>query len=262
VLGNHDHWSGADEVKRTLVRAGAEVLSNQHTILTVRHQRIQLVGLEDAYTGHADREKACKGLRADLPALGLSHIAEEADGLWARHIPLVLSGHTHGGQVTLARLHELALGVIAGHKYVHGLYGTRGNAGAHPLPDGLKEATAQGRERSTRTPASGLPSHGHGHAHHGPLSQLPHRAGPTGGGAVYVGAGIGAAVVPLRLGERGKRELTIFELGQEPGTFEEHHAEQPALRGRKPTSEKTARRAAAVARKKQRREQQALRRPR
>lgn len=256
VLGNHDHWSGADEVRRTLVRAGAEVLSNQHTILTVRQQRIQLVGLDDAYTGHADREKACKGLRADLPTLGLSHIAEEADGLWARQIPLVLSGHTHGGQVTLARLHELALGVIAGHKYVHGLYGTRGNAGAHPLPDVPRDSHA--RERSGRTPVAGLPAQA---GHQGPLPHLPHRTGASGGGAVYVGAGIGAAVVPLRLGERGKRELTIFELGQEPGTFEEHHAEQPPLRGRKPTSEKTARRAAAVARKKKRREQQALRRP-
>jgi len=256
VLGNHDYWSGADEVRRTLQRAGAEVLSNQHTVLTLRHQKLQLVGLDDAYTGHADREKACKGLRTDLPTLGLSHIAEEADGLWARHVPLVLAGHTHGGQVTLARLHELALGVIAGHKYVHGLYGTRGKAGAHPLPNtpsgaaaAIAHATsahphkAVARDRGSKTPAPGLPIHvGHTRA----------------AGAVYVGAGIGAAVVPLRLGERGKRELTIFELGHEPGTFEEHHLEQSALPGRKPTLAKTARRAAAVARKKQRRDRRAL----
>jgi hypothetical protein len=191
-----------------------------------------------------------------LPTLGLSHIAEEADGLWARQVPLVLAGHTHGGQVTLARLHELALGVIAGHKYVHGLYGTRGKAGAHPLPSAPSGTTAvmthasgghankpATRERGTKTPAPGVPIHV-GHAR------------PA--GAVYVGAGIGAAIVPLRLGERGKRELTIFELGQEPGTFEEHHPEQAALPGRKPTLAKTARRAAAVARKKQRRDRRAL----
>jgi hypothetical protein len=81
------------------------------------------------------------------------------------------------------------------------------------------------------------------------------RAGKNGHGtgAVYVGAGIGAAVIPFRLGERGKRELTIFELGCAPGAFDEHHAEQAALPGRKPTKEKEAARAAQVIRKRERR---------
>ena len=45
--------------------------------------------VDDAYTGHADVEKAVKGLRRDLPTLGLSHIAEEADALWRHGVPLV-----------------------------------------------------------------------------------------------------------------------------------------------------------------------------
>ena len=155
--------------------------------ITLRHERLQVVGLDDAYTGHARRDEAVKGLRKDLPSIGLSHIAEEADGLWRHGVPLVLSGHTHGGQVTLARLHELAVGIIAGHKYVHGLYGSRRRRGS-----------AHGDEPN---------------------------------GAVYVGAGIGAAVVPLRLGDRGRREVTMFELGCEPGDFVEHHAEQEPMRG-------------------------------
>ena len=198
VLGNHDHWSGSREVRRALQRGGVEVLDNAHTTITLRGERLQLVGLDDAYTGHADREKATKGLRRDLPTLGLSHIAEEADALWAKGVPLVLSGHTHAGQVTLAGLHELALGRLGGHRYVHGLYGTR-----------------QERERE---------------------------------GALYVGAGIGASVVPLRLGERGRREVAVFELGMAPGAFLEHHEAQPPLPGRPPTAEQKARRAAKVVR--------------
>ena len=198
VLGNHDYWSGAGEVKRVLHAAGVEVLENRHTVMTLRRQRLQVVGLDDAYTGHADRAQALKGLRDDLPTVGLSHIAEEADGLWARGVPLVLSGHTHAGQVTLARLHEIAVGKVAGHKYVHGLYGAR----------------------------------------------RPEAKGPT--GCVYVGAGIGAAVMPFRLGDRGRRELAVFELGAEVGTFDEHHSEQPALPGRKPTKAIIERRRAAV----------------
>jgi predicted MPP superfamily phosphohydrolase len=203
VLGNHDYWAGAEEVCMALRRAGVEVLRNQHTTLKVRGQQIQIVGLDDAYTGHARLDKAVAGLRHDIPALALSHIAEEADRLWPHGIPLVLSGHTHGGQITLARLHEITLGKIGGHKYVHGLYGSR-----------------QANDN---------------------------------GGAVYVGAGIGAAVMPLRIGERGKREVTIFELGIPPGRFDEHHAEQLALPGRKVSARKLERRIAKVARKRQQR---------
>ena len=210
VLGNHDHWSGADEVRRALERGGVEVLCNRHTTITLRHERLQIVGLDDAYTGHARRDEAVKGLRHDIPSIALSHIAEEADGLWRHGVPLVLSGHTHAGQVTLARLHEFAVGKLAGHRYVHGLYGSRRHAGQR--------------------------------AHHEPA------------GAVYVGAGIGAAVVPFRFGDRGKREVTMFELGCEPGDFVEHHTEQEPLKGRKPTQRTIARRAAAVLRKRLRRE--------
>ena len=204
VLGNHDHWAGGAEVGRALRLAGAEVLSNSHTELTLRRQRVQVVGLDDAYTGQADWQAAVRGLRVDLPSIGLSHIAEEADALWGAGVPLVLAGHTHAGMVTVARLHELAIGRLAGHRYIHGLYGTRG-------------------------------------------------AGAPGAGAVYVGAGVGAAVMPIRLGERSQREVTLFELGCLPGTFREPLAEQIPAPGRVPTPRQVYRRAARVVRNEQRR---------
>jgi len=204
VLGNHDHWSGAAEVRRALRKGGAEILDNASTIITLEHERLQLVGIDDAYTGHADIPRAIKGLRPDVATIALSHIAEEADRLWHHGIPLVLSGHTHAGQITLARLNELALGRMVGHKYIHGLYGTRDE--------------------------------------------------PPPAGAVYVGAGIGAAVIPLRIGERARREVTLFELGYRPGLFDEHHGTQEALPGRPPSEKTMAQRALAVAKKQARRE--------
>lgn len=201
VLGNHDHWSGAHAVRKALARAGVAVLDNAHTVITLRRQELQVVGIDDAYTGHADVEKATRGLRDDLPTIGISHIAEEADHLWEKGVPLVFSGHTHAGQVTLARMHEILLGRIIGHKYVHGLYGSRKRV-----------------------------------------------EGPK--GAVYVGAGIGAAVVPLRLGERGKREVAVFELGASAGAPWEHHSEQPALKGRAPSQRTRERRKKQLERKK------------
>ncbi len=205
VLGNHDHWAGAEEVRNALTKAGAEVLDNAHTTISLRHQTLQIVGLDDAYTGHASWRDATKGLRKDLPTIALSHIAEESEALWSQGVPMVFSGHTHAGQITVARLHELSVGRLAGHRYIHGLYGTRRNE-------------------------------------------------PPPAGAVYVGAGVGAAVVPMRIGERAQREVTFFELGQELGAFDEHHEEQEAHPGRKPSARTKERRAYAVLRKRMRRD--------
>jgi hypothetical protein len=125
VLGNHDHWAGADAVTRALVRAGAIVLRNAHTTLTVGGEQLQIVGVDDAFTRHADVERATRGLRADVATLGLSHIGEQADALWKRGVPLVLSGHTHAGQIAALGVHRFFVGRLAGHRYVHGLYGDR-----------------------------------------------------------------------------------------------------------------------------------------
>jgi predicted MPP superfamily phosphohydrolase len=163
VLGNHDHWTNAQAVKKALRSAGAEILENSHTVIKIRHEELQVLGLDDAYTRHADIAKATKGMKKNMATLGLSHIGECADELWLKHVPLVLSGHTHGGQITIAGIHELILKKVVGHKYIHGFYGHR------------------------------------------------HQAFPK--GAVYVSAGIGAAVMPLRMGEKGKREIAIFDLG-------------------------------------------------
>ena len=58
----------------------------------------------------------------------------------------------------------------------------------------------------------------------------------------------------MRLGERAKREVAFFELGEQPGAFDEHHQEQPAYQGRAPSLKTMERRAQAVLRKKQKRE--------
>lgn len=93
VLGNHDHWVDAERVSEALQAAGAQVLRNA----SVTVAGITVVGLDDHGTGHADADAATRGL--DGPALGLSHHPMAAPTLWERGVPLVLSGHTHAGQV-------------------------------------------------------------------------------------------------------------------------------------------------------------------
>lgn len=160
VLGNHDHWTNAQAVSKAIKKGGAELLLNQNTKLEIDHKRLQITGLDDPYTDHDDIRKATRGLKKGLPTIGLSHIGESAEKLWQKNTDLVLAGHTHAGQVTVAGVNELLLGKIGGHKYIHGLY-------PNPL---------------------------------NPQQQL------------YVGAGVGSAVIPIRIGEKAKREVTIFHL--------------------------------------------------
>lgn len=115
VLGNHDHWCGAARVREALTRAGIEVLDNAWTQIG----ELALCGMDDSTTSHHDAEQATRGVRG--PRLGLSHNPDGAPELWEQGVGVVLSGHTHGGQ-----LHWKAVtpGVYAalGTRYLSGTY--------------------------------------------------------------------------------------------------------------------------------------------
>src|SRR5690606_27979933 len=81
------------------------------------------------------------------------------------------------------------------------------------------------------------------------------RRAPAPMGSVYVGAGIGAAVMPVRIGERAKREVAFFDLGVAPAEdAREHHASQMPMPGRKPSEATQRKRQLAVMKKQLKRE--------
>ena len=99
VYGNHDHWNGADSVGRALSQAGVRMLVNETARLTIRGAPWRLVGLDDPVTKNHDVAAAFRDPDMAVPLVVLSHLAE-ATHEFATHAPaLVLSGHTHGGQV-------------------------------------------------------------------------------------------------------------------------------------------------------------------
>ena len=125
VLGNHDHWTGADAVRDVLRRADVEVLDNAWTTVRVGSSDIQVVGLDDVHTGNHDIDKATRGLDENLPSIALSHVGDAADALWDAGVELVFSGHTHAGQVIAGDLLERVFNRITKARYIHGLYGCR-----------------------------------------------------------------------------------------------------------------------------------------
>lgn len=121
TLGNHDHWSGAAEVQAALEAEGVTVLRNAHARLELAGRELDVVGVDDAYTGHDDLDAAFEGVTAPGRALVLSHDPRSADRLVERGARLILSGHTHGGQVSVPFVTR-AVARTMGTKYLAGWY--------------------------------------------------------------------------------------------------------------------------------------------
>lgn len=100
VLGNHDFRVDADQVARALRREGIEVLRNRHTFLRHRGEALPIAGIDDLRYG-ADLTRALRGIRAGSPTVLLSHNPKVIRRAALHGVSLVLSGHTHGGQVKL-----------------------------------------------------------------------------------------------------------------------------------------------------------------
>lgn len=101
VLGNHDHYTDAELTTRALTRARINVLNNANTRLTRGGATLQLAGVDDWSWGQSDFARALHGLDARRPTILLSHQPIVLDLLPAAGVSLILSGHTHGGQLRL-----------------------------------------------------------------------------------------------------------------------------------------------------------------
>jgi uncharacterized protein len=100
VLGNHDFRVGAREIAQALDRNGVEMLRNTHKTLRRRGQNLYLAGIDD-FRYRADLPRAMRGIPNGAPTVLLSHNPSIIDMAAEMGINLVLSGHTHGGQVRL-----------------------------------------------------------------------------------------------------------------------------------------------------------------
>jgi uncharacterized protein len=98
VLGNHDYFTWGSGVARALASCGYEVLKNQTTISEINGAPLALVGVDDPVTRHDDFDAAFKGSNG-YTKIVLCHAPDAGPMLAERGADLVLSGHTHGGQI-------------------------------------------------------------------------------------------------------------------------------------------------------------------
>jgi len=128
ILGNHDYMAGADEIADALHQHGIPVLRNAYLPIERGRSRIWLAGLEDPVCGKPEPDQAIPLMirnQPNEPVILMCHAPDFVDDLLrhpaGRSISLMLSGHTHGGQVRIPMLGAFHLPPY-GRKYIEGWF--------------------------------------------------------------------------------------------------------------------------------------------
>jgi hypothetical protein len=121
VMGNHDYAHGIDETRREMRRAGICELTNEGVWLKRGGDRVRLAGVDDLWWGKPDAGVALGETTTSDACILLCHNPDFAEPLRDRRVGLVLSGHTHGGQVLVPGLMNPFIPSRYGDKYAHGV---------------------------------------------------------------------------------------------------------------------------------------------
>jgi predicted MPP superfamily phosphohydrolase len=122
VLGNHDYYTDPELTTRALRRRRIAVLDNAHTTLQRGPDALQLSGIDDWSWNATDWTRAFSGLKQSTPTILLSHQPGVLDLEQTQNVALILSGHTHGGQVRLPGLGAPVRFATRELKYDRGLF--------------------------------------------------------------------------------------------------------------------------------------------
>ncbi|MBU2997425.1 metallophosphoesterase [Cellulophaga baltica] len=108
ILGNkeYDGKVPLEDYRNLFKKYNGTVLVNENHVYTKNTRRINLIGIDDFLTGNANFNKAILNVDKSLDTVVLNHCPEYSDEIAIINekenlpIKMILSGHTHGGQVT------------------------------------------------------------------------------------------------------------------------------------------------------------------
>lgn len=124
VFGNHDYGGGAVRIYEDVMTSGGFTVLNDESRF-VEGCNLRVVGFDDLLMGHTEKE--LYRLKSEGFNLVISHEPDVADSVTLPENGVMLSGHSHGGQVTLPYITE-RLVPIGSKKYIRGEYESLGQS--------------------------------------------------------------------------------------------------------------------------------------
>lgn len=121
VLGNHDYYNKGKTMKEAMKKADIKDLSNKGVWIRSGDGRIKVGGVEDLYQKVQLIEPTINDVTEDDFVILLSHNPDYAEQIQTDKVDIVLSGHTHGGQVTFFGLWAPRIPSEYGQKYRRGM---------------------------------------------------------------------------------------------------------------------------------------------
>lgn len=118
IVGNHDDKGLTyDELHKN----GIRLLINEHVVLYRNNEYIFIAGIDDIWRGQIDIKKALKGMDEN-PKILLAHNPDAIEVIQQEDVDFVISGHTHGGQVSFPFYGPPIVYSKFGTRYASGLF--------------------------------------------------------------------------------------------------------------------------------------------
>jgi predicted MPP superfamily phosphohydrolase len=119
VLGNHDWWYNGERVRRALEQNGIRVLEDEAAEIKWHDKSFWLVGLADFWTRPQHVDQTIARVQPGSLIIALTHNPDIFPRL-PHGVPILLAGHTHGGQVNLPLIGTPIVPSRFGSKYTAG----------------------------------------------------------------------------------------------------------------------------------------------
>lgn len=104
VLGNHDHWEGRELIQKGFKSCGFYTCDNQAYWVKEGNDSIRIGGVGDFWEDEQLLENTIDKVKESDFCILLSHNPDYMENLNSKLVDLVLSGHTHAGQITFLGL--------------------------------------------------------------------------------------------------------------------------------------------------------------
>jgi len=121
-MGNHDYFGEGEPLISLLRRRGIRVLRNEGVLVERSGARLWLAAIDDVWTRRDDLGAALRGRPEGATTILLAHDPKRFNEAADAGAELVLSGHTHGGQVAVPFLYRWANLAKLTYEYTVGLY--------------------------------------------------------------------------------------------------------------------------------------------